>query len=69
MFTVWMLIIGTSVLMVVIMFVVISKLEHQLVGDSDQFSAGQLSWFIFGALVKQGSTLSPSADVSRSNGI
>ena len=63
-----MLIIGTSVLMVVIMFVVISKLEH-LVGDSDQFSAGQLSWFIFGALVKQGSTLSPSADVSRSNGI
>ena len=53
--------------MVVTMYLVISKLEHQLVsGGSDQFSPGQLSWFIFGALVKQGSTLSPSADVSRS---
>ena len=53
-------------LMVVTMHLLINKVEYQLLSwESDQFSPGELSWFIFGALVKQGSTLSPRADVAR----
>ena len=36
-----------------------------LLPGSDQFTPGQLAWFIYGALLKQGSTLSPSANVAR----
>ena len=58
--SVWILIILSSVLMVATMYLLLLLLP-----GPDQFSPGQLAWFIYGALVKQGSTLSPSADVAR----
>ena len=62
-----MLIVLSSVAMLVTMYIMITKLEHQLLPSGcDQFSPSELSWFIFGALVKQGSSLAPSADVARS---
>ena len=62
-----MLIVLSSVVMLVTMYIMITKFEHQLLPSGcDQFSPSELSWFIFGALVKQGSSLAPSADVARS---
>ena len=53
-----MLILLSGVLMVATMYLL-------LLPSSDQFSPTELAWFIYGALLKQGSTLSPSADVAR----
>ena len=59
----------SSVLMMVIMYILISMLENRVLmssgDDGDYFTTSQLSWFIWSALVKQGSILSPSGDVSR----
>ena len=66
---VWILIVSSSVLMIVIMYILISMLEHRILttsgDDGDYFTTTQLSWFIWSALVKQGSILSPSGDASR----
>ena len=66
---VWLLIVTSSVAMMLTMYVMISLLEHRLLTHHDRpgdhFTLSQLSWFIWSALVKQGSILSPSADVSR----
>ena len=66
----WILIISTSILMMIMMYILISIFEYKFLTKSykeaDYFSVSQISWFIYSALVKQGSILSPSADVSRS---
>ena len=66
---VWLLIVGSSLLMTAAMFLLISVLDRRLLAHTraevDRFSLGQLVWFIWSALVKQGSVLSPSGDVSR----
>jgi len=66
---VWILIVSSSVLMIVIMYILISMLEYRILttsgDDGDYFTTTQLSWFIWSALVKQGSILSPSGDASR----
>ena len=65
--TVWIVILVSAVLMSLIMYVFINVFEKKIgVGDSlDKFSLAQLSWFVYGALVKQGSTLAPSSTISR----
>ena len=66
---VWVLIVTSSVLMIVIMYILVSMLENKILmtsgNDGDYFTTSQLSWFIWSALVKQGSILSPSGDASR----
>ena len=53
-----MLILLSGVLMVATMYLL-------LLPSNDQFSPADLAWFTYGALLKQGSTLAPSADVAR----
>ena len=66
---VWLLIVGSSLLMTAAMFLLISVLDRRLLAHTrdtgDRFSLGQLVWFIWSALVKQGSVLAPRGDVSR----
>ena len=66
---VWLLIVGSSLLMTAAMFLLISVLDRRLLATTrdtgDRFSLGQLVWFIWSALVKQGSVLAPRGDVSR----
>ena len=66
---VWLLIVGSSLLMTAAMFLLISVLDRRLRATTrdtgDRFSLGQLVWFIWSALVKQGSVLAPRGDVSR----
>ena len=63
---VWISILVSSVFMSFIMYVFINIAERQVISDKpDQFSLLQISWFVYGALVKQGSTLAPATDISR----
>ena len=62
---VWISILVSSVFMSFIMYVFINIAERQVISDKpDQFSLLQISWFVYGALVKQGSTLAPATDIS-----
>ena len=65
--TVWISILVSAISMSLIMYVFINIIEKKVVvGDyREKFILVQLSWFVYGALVKQGSTLSPSSNISR----
>ena len=53
--------------MAVLMFLLISKIEINILPHPPPKAMGplQIVWFIFGALVKQGSPLPPKSDVAR----
>lgn len=61
-FWVWILILVSLLAVGPIIYVLII-LRNRLTGDSNQqpYSLGHCAWFVYGALMKQGSTLSPIA--------
>ena len=64
---VWLSIGLSSISMAVLMFLLISKIEINILPNPPPKAMGplQIVWFIFGALVKQGSPLPPKSDVAR----
>ncbi|XP_054732870.1 glutamate receptor ionotropic, delta-1 [Anastrepha obliqua] len=65
-FWVWILIF-ISLLAVGPVIYMLIILRNRLTGDTEQkpYSLGHCAWFVYGALMKQGSTLSPIADSTR----
>ncbi|XP_017060059.1 glutamate receptor 2 [Drosophila ficusphila] len=65
-FWVWILILVSLLAVGPIIYVLII-LRNRLTGDGQQtpYSLGHCAWFVYGALMKQGSTLSPIADSTR----
>lgn len=61
-FWVWILIFVSLLAVGPIIYLLII-LRNKLTGDGDQkpYSLGHCAWFVYGALMKQGSTLSPVA--------
>ncbi|EDW72688.1 uncharacterized protein Dwil_GK17045 [Drosophila willistoni] len=65
-FWVWILIFVSLLVVGPIIYVLII-IRNRLTGDKEQhpYSLGHCAWFVYGALMKQGSTLSPIADSTR----
>ncbi|KMZ00685.1 glutamate receptor ionotropic, delta-1 [Drosophila simulans] len=65
-FWVWILILVSLLAVGPIIYLLII-LRNRLTGDGQQtpYSLGHCAWFVYGALMKQGSTLSPIADSTR----
>ncbi|XP_017476210.1 PREDICTED: glutamate receptor ionotropic, delta-1 [Rhagoletis zephyria] len=65
-FWVWILIFLSLLAVGPIIYMLII-LRNRLTGDAEQkpYSLGHCAWFVYGALMKQGSTLSPIADSTR----
>nr|QKN21173.1 ionotropic receptor [Zeugodacus cucurbitae] len=65
-FWVWILIFISLLAVGPIIYILII-LRNRLTGDKEQkpYSLGHCAWFVYGALMKQGSTLSPIADSTR----
>ncbi|XP_017080167.1 glutamate receptor ionotropic, delta-1 [Drosophila eugracilis] len=65
-FWVWILILVSLLVVGPIIYVLII-LRNRMTGDNQQtpYSLGHCAWFVYGALMKQGSTLSPIADSTR----
>ncbi|EDV52455.1 glutamate receptor 2 [Drosophila erecta] len=65
-FWVWILILVSLLAVGPIIYMLII-LRNRLTGDGQQtpYSLGHCAWFVYGALMKQGSTLSPIADSTR----